>query len=169
MNFATLMAIMLSGKGPKANAVGGKQMSRLKMLAAGLFFAASALATSAADAKEMNLAFTLPTVSHYGAGAQAFADKIAELSKGDITINLKPAGVLGGEREVLEGLQIGTIELAISSTGPIGGFVPEIYALDFPFLFKDSASARRILDGPDRKSTRLNSSHSGESRMPSSA
>lgn len=71
----------------------------------------------------------------------------AELSGGSITINLKPAGALGGERDVIEGLQIGTVDLAISSTGPIGNFVPDIYALDFPFLFKGYDQAHAVLDG----------------------
>ena len=104
--------------------------------------------TVAADAREMNLAFTPPLNSHYGDAGKAFAEKMEELSGGDITINLKPAGALGGERDVLEGLQIGSIELTISSTGPVGNFVPSVYALDFPFLFKSYDHARSVLDGP---------------------
>lgn len=99
-----------------------------------------------AQGKVMNLAFTPPAESHYGDGARAFADKIAELSDGALEISLRPAGALGGERDVIEGLQIGTVELTISSTGPIGNFVPEVYALDFPFLFNDYESAHEVLD-----------------------
>jgi len=108
----------------------------------------STCALVSAQARDMNFALTPPLESHYGAAATAFAEKMAELSGGDITVNVKPGGVLGGEREVLEGMQIGTIELAISSTGPIGSFIPETYALDFPFLFKSYDSARAVLDGP---------------------
>jgi len=108
---------------------------------------AGGLAASAVSAKEMNLAFTPPLNSHYGDAGKAFAAKIEELSGGDITINLKPAGALGGERDVLEGLQIGSIELTISSTGPVGNFVPAVYALDFPFLFESYDHARSVLDG----------------------
>ncbi|WP_277024636.1 MULTISPECIES: TRAP transporter substrate-binding protein [Paracoccus] len=100
-----------------------------------------------AQAQVMNLAFTPPADSHYGDAARAFADTIAELSDGAFEISLRPAGALGGERDVIEGLQIGTVELTISSTGPIGNFVPEVYALDFPFLFNDYASAHAVLDG----------------------
>jgi len=101
-----------------------------------------------AMAQEFNLAFTPPLESHYGDGGKAFAETMSELSGGTITINLKPAGALGGERDVIEGLQIGTVDLAISSTGPIGNFVPEVYALDFPFLFKGYDQAHTVLDGP---------------------
>lgn len=106
------------------------------------------LAITTANAKEMNLAFVLPQDSHYGDAGKAFADKIEELSRGEITINLKPAGALGGERDVIEGLQIGSIELTITSTGPVGNFIPAIYALDFPFLFDGYDQARAVLDGP---------------------
>ena len=105
-------------------------------------------AMSAAQAAEWNFALTPPMESHYGAAATTFAEKMDELSGGEIKVNPKPGAVLGGEREVLEGMQIGTIELTISSTGPVGNFIPDTYALDFPFLFKDYDSAREVLDGP---------------------
>ncbi|MCK0103301.1 TRAP transporter substrate-binding protein [Pseudohalocynthiibacter aestuariivivens] len=106
------------------------------------------MTATTAVAQEFNLAFTPPLESHYGDGGKAFAETMAELSGGAITINLKPAGALGGERDVIEGLQIGTVDLAISSTGPIGNFVPDVYALDFPFLFKGYDQAHAVLDGP---------------------
>lgn len=106
------------------------------------------MGATAAVAEDFNLAFTPPLESHYGDGGKAFAEKMNELSGGAITINLKPAGALGGERDVIEGMQIGTVDIAISSTGPIGNFVPDIYALDFPFLFKGYDQAHAVLDGP---------------------
>ncbi len=109
---------------------------------------ACGVSAAAVEAKEMNLAFTPPLASHYGDAGKAFAAKMDELSGGSITINLKPAGALGGERDVFEGLQIGSVELTISSTGPIGNFVPSVYALDFPFLFTSYDHARTVLDGP---------------------
>ncbi len=119
-----------------------KMMTAASMLAM-LLGAGPALA----QARVMNLAFTPPADSHYGDAARAFAETIAERSDGAFEIALRPAGALGGERDVIEGMQIGTVELTISSTGPIGNFVPEVYALDFPFLFDDYASAHAVLDG----------------------
>ncbi len=116
-------------------------------LQAAVFGVSLALIGGAEAAQEMNLAFTPPLNSHYGDGAKAFAETMAELSGGEIQINLKPAGALGGERDVLEGLQIGSVELTITSTGPVGNFIPEVYALDFPFLFTSYDHARSVLDG----------------------
>mgnify|MGYP003125518884 FL=1 len=119
----------------------------LRGILAGALLATSALTATSLSAKEMNFAIVTPPDGHYGQGAKAFAEKMNELSEGEITINVKAGGSLGGERELLEGEQIGTIELAMTSTGPVGSFVPEIYALDFPFLFNDYDSAHEILDG----------------------
>ncbi|MCG7505371.1 hypothetical protein [Mesorhizobium retamae] len=70
------------------------------ILAAGIF-------NSAAMAEDFKLAFTAPLESHYGDRAKVFAAKIDELSGGSFKVNLKPAGALSGECEVIEGLQIG--------------------------------------------------------------
>jgi tripartite ATP-independent transporter DctP family solute receptor len=58
------------------------------------------------------------------------------------------SGSLGGEREVMESVQLGTQELGHNSTGPVPNFVPETRILDVPFLFRDKAHARAVLDGP---------------------
>lgn len=116
---------------------------------AGLATAALLIATAPVLAQQtMNMGFTLAIDSHYGAGAKAFAQKIEELSDGKFEVVPKPSGALGGERDVVEGLQIGSIPLTISSTGPLGNFVPDVYVLDFPFLFDSYEHARSVLDGP---------------------
>lgn len=119
-------------------------MTKLTTIAA---LMASAAFAAPVSAKTLNLAFTPPINSHYGDAGKAFKSTLEELSGGDLEVALKPSGALGGERDVIEGLQIGTIELTISSTGPIGNFVPEVYALDFPFLFDSYESAHEVLDG----------------------
>ncbi len=90
---------------------------------------------------------SLSPTSHYGLGAQAFIDTLEELSGGAWTGEQAPAGQLGGERDMIEGLQIGSLDVVITSTGPLGNFVPEVYALDLPFLFRDYEHARTVLDG----------------------
>jgi len=49
---------------------------------------------------------------------------------------------------MVEGLQLGTIDLVVTSTGPLGGFVPRMFVVDLPFLFRDRAHAYQVLDGP---------------------
>jgi tripartite ATP-independent transporter DctP family solute receptor len=113
--------------------------------------AALALSTSVAGSAMaqtvLNFGHTTAQNSHYSMGVQAFAKKISELSDGKFEVREQAAGALGGERDLIEGLQIGSIELVISSTGPLGNFAPETLVLDLPFLFKDYEAARSILDG----------------------
>jgi tripartite ATP-independent transporter DctP family solute receptor len=49
---------------------------------------------------------------------------------------------------MVEGLQLGTIDLVVTSTGPLGGFVPKMFVVDLPFLFRDREHSYKVLDGP---------------------
>lgn len=98
-------------------------------------------------AKQLVVGHVLSETSHYGVGAEAFVKTLNEASNGEWTGRQAAAGSLGGERDMIEGLQIGSVDLVITSTGPLGNFVPEVYVLDLPFLFRDYNHARTTLDG----------------------
>ena len=85
--------------------------------------------------------------SHYGMGMTRFGEVLEELSGGEMTLLQHPAAALGGERELIEAVQIGTLDMVITSTGPLPNFVPETQVLDLPFLFRDYDHARGVLDG----------------------
>lgn len=85
--------------------------------------------------------------SHYGMGMTRFGEVLEELSGGQFTLLQHPAAALGGEREMIEAVQIGTLDMVITSTGPLPNFVPETQVLDLPFLFRDYDHARGVLDG----------------------
>jgi TRAP-type transport system periplasmic protein len=113
--------------------------------------AATAFALSAAPAVgqttlKMNIA--VAQNSHYGVAVDAFAREVETRTGGRYRIQNFYAGALGAERESVEGVQLGTLDLTLTSTGPIPNFVPEVAILDIPFLFKDYAQARAVLDGP---------------------
>ncbi|WP_269499893.1 TRAP transporter substrate-binding protein [Castellaniella sp. S9] len=99
-------------------------------------------------ARTLNWAMVTTEDSHYGAAAKAFKSKLEEVSGGKFDVAIKANGVLGGEREIIEGMQIGSIEVGITASGPVGGFVPDTYVMDLPFLFHDYATARRVMAGP---------------------
>jgi len=108
---------------------------------------AGALVTAPVAAKTLKFAYALSTNSHYGAGAEAFVKSLEASLPGKFTVEQFPNSALGGEREVLEGLQLGTIDLAIVSTGATVNFVPSTGVFDIPFLFRDLQHARSVLDG----------------------
>lgn len=105
--------------------------------------------TPQAQSTTLKLAHMVSTSAHYHIGSLELARLIQERTKGAIKIEIFPAGQLGkGERELVEGLQIGTIDLVVTSTGPMGGFVPQMLVVDLPFLFRDNSHVDKVLDGP---------------------
>lgn len=86
--------------------------------------------------------------SHQGVGVDTFARVVEQRTNGRIKIQNFYSGALGGERESIEAVQLGTQELTFTSTGPVPNFVPETKILDIPFLFRDKAHAHAVLDGP---------------------
>lgn len=86
--------------------------------------------------------------SHQGVAMDVFAREVEQRSGGRYKVQTFFNGALGGEREALEAVQLGTQELTFTSTGPVPNFVPETKVLDVPFLFRDKAHARAVLDGP---------------------
>lgn len=102
-----------------------------------------------AQTSTLKLAHMVSTSAHYHIGSLELARLIQERTKGSVKIDIFPAGQLGkGERELVEGLQIGTIDLVVTSTGPMGGFVPQMLVVDLPFLFRDNSHVDKVLDGP---------------------
>jgi TRAP-type C4-dicarboxylate transport system substrate-binding protein len=95
----------------------------------------------------LKLATVIPAKHAYNVGAREFSKRIKELTGGAVDIRVFPGGQLGkGEREVLEGMQIGNIDLAVTATGPISGFCPSMMVLDLPFLFRDCTHVDAVLD-----------------------
>lgn len=80
-------------------------------------------------------------------GLMKLAELVQERSNGEVVIKVYPDRQLGEEREMVEGLQLGTVEMTVVSTGPVVNFLPEAGILDLPFLFKDSAHAYKVFDG----------------------
>jgi tripartite ATP-independent transporter DctP family solute receptor len=110
-------------------------------LAMGLVAAASAQTT-------MKISISIAQNSHQGVAIDTFGKEVEKRTNGRYKIQSFYSGSLGGERESIEAVQLGTQELTFSSTGPVPNFVPEARILDIPFLFRDKAHARAVLDGP---------------------
>jgi TRAP-type transport system periplasmic protein len=106
------------------------------------------LVASAAAQTTMKSSISIAQNSHQGIGIDVFAKEVEKRTQGRIKIQNFYSGSLGGERESIEAVQLGTQELTFTSTGPVPNFVPEARIFDIPFLFRDKAHARAVLDGP---------------------
>ncbi len=109
--------------------------------------AALALMVAQANAKDLKLAYPLAPTSHMGIGAERFADELEKRTNGELKVARHPSSTLGGERETIESAQLGTLDLVVTSTGPLGNFVKDTLVFDVPFLFRDYAHAHKVLDG----------------------
>jgi TRAP-type transport system periplasmic protein len=121
-----------------------KKLSAIS-LALGLSFGAAGIASAQ---NNMRISISIVQNSHQGIGIDTFAKEVERRTGGRYKIQPFYAGSLGGERESIEAVQLGTQELTFSSTGPVPNFVPDAKILDIPFLFRDKAHARAVLDGP---------------------
>jgi len=55
---------------------------------------------------------------------------------------------LGGEKEMIEQAQVGALQIARISVGPMGPVVDELNVFNMPFVFRDEAHMRKVIDGP---------------------
>jgi len=95
----------------------------------------------------LKFAHVLAATGHYEAGAKKFAELVKEKSGGKIVIETYPGGVLGSERDMIEAMQLGTLDMGLVSSAPLGGFLPEMMLFDLPFLFRDREHAWGVADG----------------------
>jgi tripartite ATP-independent transporter DctP family solute receptor len=117
-----------------------RSLIALAMFAAGI---------SAAQAQTIvKIGYATTATSHYGVGTTVFCDDIEKGTQGRYKCQQFPSSALGGEREMIEAVQLGTLDIVNTSTGPVGNFVPEVKIVDIPFLFRDYAHARKVMDGP---------------------
>lgn len=83
----------------------------------------------------------------YNLGLVKMAEIMEEKSGGRLKMDVFPSSQIGNERDLIEGMQMGTVDIALTSTAPLAGFVNEFLAYDLPFLFKDRETAIKVLDG----------------------
>jgi tripartite ATP-independent transporter DctP family solute receptor len=107
---------------------------------------AGAFTTLASAQTTVRVSHPTPATSHYGAGTQAFCADLEKRTTGRFKCQIQ-AGA-NDERASIEAVQLGTLDVTNTSTGPVSNFVPEVGIVDIPFLFRDYDHARRVLDGP---------------------
>jgi len=83
----------------------------------------------------------------YHIGLMAFADAVAKKTNGEVKVEVYPNSQLGTEKEMIEGIMLGTIDIAAPTNGVLTNFVPELAVLDLPFLFKDREHLYKTMDG----------------------
>jgi len=117
-------------------------------LAVGLTSPAFADDFSDMDPVTLRLAHVVNEQDGFHIAAVKFQELVSERTEGVVTVEIYPNASLGDERTLLEGMQIGTVDMGVITNGPVANFVEEMAVFELPFLFSSPEEAYAVLDGP---------------------
>lgn len=110
------------------------------------FAAVAVLSCSVAFGAEFTVSNQLPPSHHISKAIHVFADKVVELSGGQLKVNVADSGSLYNDSQILEAVQDGLVEVGLVGTYKWGGMVPAADVFDLPFLFVDLSSPEKFLN-----------------------
>lgn len=118
----------------------------------GAFSMAAAMASGAAQAQDINLRLAWLSADSpndpYAVTANAFKEEIEKAMPDRVSVSLFPNRQLGDDREILEGMQFGTIDMGVITNAVVANVEASYQVLDLPFLFGNAEQAHAFLDGP---------------------
>ncbi|KPQ20768.1 MULTISPECIES: TRAP transporter substrate-binding protein [unclassified Halomonas] len=120
-------------------------------LALGISLALVSGANASVDDMEpvtLRLAHVVNEQDGFHIAATKFEELVEERTDGKVDIEIHPNASLGDERTLLEGMQIGTVDMGVITNGPVANFVEEMAVFELPFLFPSPEAAYEVLDGP---------------------
>ncbi|SER48590.1 tripartite ATP-independent transporter solute receptor, DctP family [Vreelandella subterranea] len=100
------------------------------------------------DPVTLRLAHVVNEQDGFHIAATKFEELVEERTDGKVDIEIYPNASLGDERTLLEGMQIGTVDMGVITNGPVANFVEEMAVFELPFLFPSPEAAYEVLDGP---------------------
>lgn len=119
----------------------------LKAIVAALGLSLVTLAT-AQPALTLRIGHNTPVGSPTDLGVKRFAQLVGERSAGRIVVRDYPGGQIGNEQQMIEGLQIGSLDMAGIIGATFGNVVPEYSVLGVLYVFRDADHMRKAMDGP---------------------
>lgn len=123
-------------------------MKRYSALVLSLLFLFLCAAGSEAAAKYKMKIHSVGSEQHASTPAlREFKKYVEQKSNGQVEVSLHINASLGGDREATEAMQLGTIEAGIIGSSILATFEPTFNIFEFPFLFKDDATAKKLIDG----------------------
>jgi len=110
--------------------------------------AEEAATSGEAEAITLVAGLAMNTDHPYFYGVDKFGEILSEKTDGRINIEVHHSGQLGSERDLIEGLKMGSIDLMACSSAPVSSFVPKIAVFDLPYIFTSREQAYKVMDGP---------------------
>ena len=92
---------------------------------------------------------SVPITGAYNQGLIVMKKLLEGYSNGTMTIEIHGDSSLGGERDMIESVSLGSQDMLVTSTGPVGNFVPDFYSIDLPYFFQSADEAYKALDSAE--------------------
>ncbi len=99
------------------------------------------------EPKTVKLAHVVNEKDGFHIAALKFKELVEQRTNGLVKIEIHPNASLGDERTLIEGMQLGTVQMGVITNGPVANFLPELAAFEMPFLFASPQEAYKVLDG----------------------
>jgi tripartite ATP-independent transporter DctP family solute receptor len=137
---AIVIAIALMALAGAVWASGGKEQSA----------SGGQAASGSAPAKtySWSLASVLPASHPVNKSLEYFAQLVSDGTNGHVKIKVYAGGQLGDESAYIEGVKLGTIDMAKVSSAPLGQFDPKLQVLSLPYIFSSEKQQQDVLNGP---------------------
>ncbi|MBP2312789.1 TRAP transporter substrate-binding protein [Azospirillum soli] len=110
--------------------------------------AACAMIASPAAARDFRSADIHPTDYPTVEAVRFVGKQLSEQTNGRLGIKVFPNGALGNEKDTIEQLKIGGLEMMRINVAPLNNVVPETMVTALPFIFRSTEHMRTVLDGP---------------------
>ena len=119
----------------------------VSILVLGASVAVIAAPAAAQQKTVLKFAHHAPVTFPYQDGALKFKEVAEQLSGGKLEVQVLGGAQLGGERDLLEGVRLGTVHVAIGA-GALANFAPAYNIVQLPFLIKNQDHMVKVADGP---------------------
>ena len=139
-----ILAITLAGAIARSLAACGSSTGSNVAAPSGVSAASSG--TANANAIVIKLGHGQTEAHPYHLGAQKFADLVDQYTSGSVKVQIYPNGTLGAERDMVEGVSMGTIDACITTNAPLTNFDSGFGVFEFPYMFQTEKEAHQILD-----------------------
>jgi len=110
------------------------------------FFAVASEVAAAEATFELKLGHLADPANPYALGASKIAELVEERTDGKVVIKIFPNSQLGNAQKLVEGLVLGTLDFAMTTTAVLGQFEPKLLVFGFPYMLRDRDHAYKALD-----------------------
>lgn len=96
----------------------------------------------------LRLGHVAATSEPYHVAAEKFAELVKAKTNSMITVEIFPNSQLGSSRDLIEGLQMGTVDATLTTAAVLANFIPTSQVIELPFMFRDRQHVYDVVDGP---------------------